>query len=76
MKGLTPHQIAVLAFVREHIEGNGYPPTRTEIAAHFKWTSANAAHECLRALARKGELELISGVARGLRLPRLTITEA
>jgi len=44
------------------------PPTRAEIASHFGFRSANAAEDHLKALARKGMIELQSGVSRGIRL--------
>jgi repressor LexA len=64
---LTPRQAQILALVRKLLEETGRPPTRAEIAEHFGFRSANAAEEHLRALARKGAIEL-SGVARGIRL--------
>ena len=47
-----------------------YPPTRADIAAELGFRSANAAEEHLKALARKGAIEVIPGTSRGIRLPR------
>jgi repressor LexA len=44
------------------------PPTRAEIAMALGFRSANAAEEHLRALARKGVIELVPGASRGIRL--------
>jgi repressor LexA len=44
------------------------PPTRAEIAEHLGFRSANAAEDHLRALARKGAIELLPGASRGIRL--------
>jgi repressor LexA len=44
------------------------PPTRQEIAAELGFRSANAAEEHLRALARKGVIELLPGSSRGIRI--------
>ena len=44
------------------------PPTRAEIAARLGVSSANAAEEHLRALQRKGVIELIPGASRGIQL--------
>lgn len=44
------------------------PPTRAEIAAALDFRSANAAEEHLRALERKGAIELLPGRSRGIRL--------
>jgi len=66
---LTPRQEQVLAIVRQHIEDTGYPPTRADIARQLGFKSANAAEEHLKALARKGAIEMIPGASRGIRLP-------
>lgn len=68
MRGLTPRQQQVLDLIKRNIEETGYPPTRAEIASELGFRSANAAEEHLRALARKGAIELVSGASRGLRL--------
>lgn len=65
---LTPRQRQILQLIEHAIERNGAPPTRAEIAAEFGFKSPNAAEEHLRALARKGAIELVSGTSRGIRL--------
>ncbi len=65
---LTARQRQVLDLVRENIEDSGMPPTRAEIATALGFRSANAAEEHLRALARKGVIELVPGASRGIRL--------
>jgi repressor LexA len=44
------------------------PPTRAEIANNLGFRSANTAEDHLRALARKGVIELRPGSSRGIRL--------
>ncbi|TBW59456.1 repressor LexA [Marinobacter halodurans] len=66
---LTPRQSQVLDVIRRSIEETGYPPTRAEIAQELGFKSANAAEEHLRALARKGAIEMVPGASRGIRLP-------
>lgn len=68
MSELTPRQAEVLSFIRECIEDSGMPPTRAEIAAQLGFRSANAAEEHLRALQRKGAIELVPGASRGIQL--------
>ena len=68
MLDLTPRQAEILALIRAFIARSGRPPTRAELAQHFGFRSPNAAEEHLRALARKGALELVPGAARGIRL--------
>ncbi|MDE0421958.1 MAG: transcriptional repressor LexA [Gammaproteobacteria bacterium] len=69
MKQLTARQTEVLDLVRSHIAETGYPPTRADIARELGFRSANAAEEHLKALARKGALEIVPGTSRGIRLP-------
>jgi repressor LexA len=65
---LTPRQQQILALIRDAVEETGYPPTRAEIARALGFKSANAAEEHLRAMARKGVIEIIPGTSRGIRL--------
>ena len=69
MEKLTQRQQQVLDIVREYIDRTGYPPTRADIAQTLGFKSANAAEEHLKALARKGAIEIIAGASRGIRLP-------
>ena len=66
---LTPRQSEILAFIKRCLEDNGYPPTRAEIAQELGFTSPNAAEEHLKALARKGAIEMTPGASRGIRIP-------
>jgi repressor LexA len=68
MKGLTPRQSEILHMIQEFIVDSGMPPTRAEIAKELGFKSANAAEEHLRALQRKGVLELVPGASRGIQL--------
>lgn len=68
MPDLTPRQAEILAFIQTAIDETAMPPTRVEIAHHFGFRSSNAAETHLRALARKGAIELTPGTSRGIRL--------
>src|SRR5918912_1538399 len=68
MDTLTPRQAEILKLIEEHTERFGYPPTRSEICDAMGFRSPNAAEEHLRALARKGVIEMIPGASRGIRL--------
>ncbi len=72
---LTPRQSEILDFVKRYLEDSGYPPTRAEIAQHLGFKSPNAAEEHLKALARKGAIEMIPGASRGIRIPGFEIEE-
>ncbi len=65
---LTDRQAEILALIRDCLDETGLPPTRAEIAAALGFRSANAAEGHLKALARKGAIELIPGSSRGIRL--------
>ena len=69
MEKLTTRQSQILDLIRDHIERSGFPPTRADIARELGFRSANAAEEHLRALARKGAIEMIPGASRGIKLP-------
>jgi repressor LexA len=69
MLKLTARQEQVLDVIRRHIDATGMPPTRADIARELGFRSANAAEEHLKALARKGAIEIIPGASRGIRLP-------
>lgn len=66
---LTQRQTDVLDCIKDYIRTTGYPPTRAEIARELGFKSANAAEEHLKALARKGAIEMIAGTSRGIRIP-------
>ncbi len=72
MQTLTPRQTQVLDLIRKHIHQTGYPPTRADIAKALGFKSPNAAEEHLKALARKGAIEMIPGTSRGIKLPEET----
>jgi repressor LexA len=68
MKPLTKRQNEILALIKETISATGMPPTRAEIATFFGFKSANAAEEHLKALAKKGYIDMLPGTSRGIRL--------
>jgi repressor LexA len=68
MQQLTPRQAQVLEMIQNFIDESGMPPTRAEIARELGFKSANAAEEHLRALQRKGVLDLLPGASRGIQL--------
>jgi len=68
MAQLTPRQSQILQMIQEFIAETGMPPTRAEIARELGFRSPNAAEDHLRALQRKGVLELVPGASRGIQL--------
>ncbi|MBX3663724.1 MAG: transcriptional repressor LexA [Burkholderiales bacterium] len=67
-KALTPRQAEILRLIEAHVEDSGFPPTRAEICSAMGFSSPNAAETHLRALERKGVIEMTSGASRGIRL--------
>ena len=68
MSKLTARQQQVLDVIRTSIDDTGMPPTRADIARTLGFKSANAAEEHLKALAKKGVIELVASTSRGIRL--------
>lgn len=68
MSELTPRQREIVKLIQEALRDNGMPPTRAEIATAMGFKSANAAEEHLRALQKKGVLDIIPGASRGIQL--------
>lgn len=65
---LTARQQQILQLIQEFIEAEGMPPTRAEIANTLGFRSPNAAEDHLKALERKGAIQMIPGTSRGIRL--------
>ena len=65
---LTERQQQILDLIRHALANTGFPPTRAEIAQTLGFKSANAAEDHLRALAKKGVIELTAGASRGIKL--------
>jgi len=68
MRPLTARQQEVLDLLKRHLETTGMPPTRAEISRELGFKSPNAAEEHLKALSRKGAIEIIPGASRGIRI--------
>jgi len=68
MKELTERQKQVLEFIRHKQDSERLTPTLREIAAHFRFSSANAALAHVQALRAKGVLKNVPGRARSLQV--------
>jgi repressor LexA len=68
MRPLTPRQEEILQLIKTTMLDTGMPPTRAEIARELGFKSANAAEEHLKALARKGVIDILPGTSRGIKL--------
>lgn len=66
----TDRQRQILAYLRARLEHGEGAPTLAEIAQSFGFRQPRAARKHLEALAAQGLIELVPGVARGIRLPR------
>jgi repressor LexA len=70
---LTDTQRAILALITERIESEGMPPSQTEIATAFGFSSVRAAQYHLEALERAGAIQRLPGQARGIRLTQASV---
>jgi len=68
MEKLTSKQTEVLNYLKDYVGEYSMPPTIEEIRLAMGVNSANGIRDHLRALERKGAIELISGISRGIRL--------
>ena len=67
-EALTERQSEILRLIKDLTEVSGFPPTRAEIAERMGFRSVNAAEQHLRALGRKGALEISAGSSRGIKV--------
>jgi repressor LexA len=65
---LTDRQQQILALIARQLEEQGLPPTRGELALQLGLKNRQGIEQHLRALERKGYLQMSAGTARGLRL--------
>ncbi|HTL56920.1 MAG TPA: transcriptional repressor LexA [Candidatus Limnocylindrales bacterium] len=68
MKELTDRQKQILEFIQRRQETDSFSPTFREIAAHFRFSSPNAALCHVQALLAKGVLKNLPGRARALQV--------
>ena len=62
---LTPMQLQLLHYVRDHIQTHDYAPTMPELAAHYG-IKPSTAHGRINVLVRKGWLKRVPNIHRGL----------
>jgi repressor LexA len=65
---LTARQQEIMKYLNEYQDKFECPPSLWEMCAHFGWRSDNASRGHLKALAKKGLIELRGGRSRGIRL--------
>ena len=68
MEELTGRQREILQFIVKETEERGYPPTIREIGEEMDIRSTNGVNDHLKALERKGYIEMLPGASRGIRL--------
>lgn len=68
MKELTDRQQQILDFIQKRQQADRLTPTLREIAAHFGFSSPNAALAHVQALLAKGVLKNLPGRARSLQV--------
>ena len=65
---LSPRQQQILRLIGHFITRQGLPPTRADLARALRLRNRQGIDQHLRALERKGYLQLEPGIARGIRL--------
>lgn len=68
MQRLSSKQDKILQFVTEFQAEYNFPPSTREICSHFGFASPRAAIDHLKALERKGYIQIHSGKSRGITL--------
>src|SRR5688572_4907784 len=68
MSELTARQAQILAFIQDHTDAEGLPPTLQQIADAFGFRQACAAHKHVKRLEQAGHLQIRPNQARGIRL--------
>jgi len=68
MKDLSAKQSALFTFLVDFAAEYGFPPTIRELCDHFGFKSLNTAHFHLRALEKKGYIQVHPGKGRGITL--------
>ncbi|MBU8978000.1 MULTISPECIES: transcriptional repressor LexA [unclassified Lysobacter] len=68
MSDLTARQAQILAFIQDHTDAEGLPPTLQQIADAFGFRQACAAHKHVKRLEKAGHLQVRPNQARGIRL--------
>ncbi len=72
---LTRSQRRTLAFIQHYVAANEEAPTLAEIAAGIGISSRGVVHRYLQALEEAGEIEILGGRHRGIRLPEQTMVD-
>ena len=72
---ITDRQREVYLFIRRYLSENKIPPTRLEIAINFD-VNPNTIQDHLKALQKKGYVEILSNIPRGLMLTRKRLKDA
>lgn len=66
---MTERQAEILAYIREHVDKHGFPPTVREIGKRHGVRSPSVVLYHLRKLADAGLIVRHFGISRGLELP-------
>lgn len=68
---LSKRQEAMLVFIRDYLQGHGYPPTIREIGTAVEISSTSVVNYNLNRLEERGYLKREKDVSRGLRLSNM-----
>jgi repressor LexA len=68
LPALSPRQQQILRLISQFMTRHGLPPTRADLARALRLRNRQGIDQHLRAIERKGYLQLEPGIARGIRL--------
>src|SRR5580692_62946 len=68
LPSLSPRQQQILRLISQFMLRHGLPPTRADLARALRLRNRQGIDQHLRAIERKGYLQLEPGIARGIRL--------
>lgn len=68
MNFLTPKQKQVFDFIQNYVSNNGYAPSQSEIAKHFKFRSLGSVQHYMSFLEKQGLLEKSWNARRGVKV--------
>jgi len=68
LPALSPRQQQILRLIGQFMTRHGLPPTRADLARALRLRNRQGIDQHLRAIERKGYLQLEPGIARGIRL--------
>ena len=75
-KPLSARQKQILAYIEQHVEAHGYPPTVREIGTAVNLSSSSTVHAHLKALEEQGQIQRDAVLTRAIKVVATTLSGA